>query len=107
MGHVEQPTKVSPSDPTLRASPVQDGIGSDTLGNKMLQKMGWKAGDGLGKDGQGIVAPVTANVHVAGTGLGAAPAMEADAIGSQRAAAARLTRMRFDQIPPAPPGSSS
>jgi hypothetical protein len=47
---------------------------------------------------QGITAPVTANVHVAGTGLGAAPAIEADAIGSQRAAAARMTRMRFEQI---------
>ncbi|KDE07376.1 hypothetical protein MVLG_02417 [Microbotryum lychnidis-dioicae p1A1 Lamole] len=31
---------------------------SGSLGLKMLEKMGWKAGTGLGADGQGIVTPI-------------------------------------------------
>lgn len=30
----------------------------ENLGFQMLMKMGWKEGDGLGSDGQGIKAPV-------------------------------------------------
>ena len=33
-------------------------IGSDNIGNKMLQKMGWKEGLGLGKTNQGRTAIV-------------------------------------------------
>jgi len=39
--------------------PTKDGIKGDNLGNKMLQKMGWQAGQGLGKDNKGIVDPIT------------------------------------------------
>lgn len=30
----------------------------ENIGYQMLMKMGWKEGDGLGSDGQGIKAPV-------------------------------------------------
>ena len=30
----------------------------DNLGFKMLQRMGWNEGTGLGADGQGITAPI-------------------------------------------------
>lgn len=33
-------------------------IQQDNIGFKMLQKMGWSAGEGLGSTGQGIVAPI-------------------------------------------------
>jgi RNA-binding protein 5/10 len=33
--------------------PTKTGIGSDNVGNKLLQKMGWQEGMGLGKSNQG------------------------------------------------------
>jgi hypothetical protein len=33
-------------------------ISESNVGSKMLKAMGWKKGEGLGKDGKGITAPV-------------------------------------------------
>jgi len=38
--------------------PNRAGIQEDNIGNKLLQKMGWNAGQGLGRKGQGIVDPI-------------------------------------------------
>ncbi|XP_055514394.1 SURP and G-patch domain-containing protein 1 [Leucoraja erinacea] len=43
----------------------------ENIGYQMLMKMGWKEGDGLGSDGQGIKAPVPrGNTTVDGAGFG-------------------------------------
>ncbi|KAA3679565.1 splicing factor 4 [Paragonimus westermani] len=43
----------------------------ENVGFQMLEKMGWKEGEGLGAEGQGIINPVDkGNVHVDGIGLG-------------------------------------
>lgn len=46
------------------------GIGSDNVGNKLLQKMGWSEGMGLGKSNQGRTSIIEADRHVATAGLG-------------------------------------
>jgi hypothetical protein len=93
--------------------PTRDGLKSDHRGNKLLQAMGWREGEGLGRQSQGITAPVEATVHLAvrrprrrgwasgahafssrylshpqGVGLGAAPAMAASVVADGTAALA-------------------
>lgn len=50
--------------------PTKAGIGSDNLGNKLLQKMGWQEGMGLGKKNQGRTTIIEAEQRVATAGLG-------------------------------------
>lgn len=50
--------------------PTKAGIGEDNIGSKLLQKMGWSSGQGLGKAGQGIVNPIQAERRSASAGLG-------------------------------------
>lgn len=60
----EQPLK-----PTERAS-VHTEIPESNKGHKMLAKMGWKSGEGLGKKGTGVTMPVTISVLEKNKGLG-------------------------------------
>ncbi|KAJ1329954.1 hypothetical protein BSLG_009847 [Batrachochytrium salamandrivorans] len=61
--------------PAVVSSSTRTEIGEDNIGNRMLQKMGWKAGQGLGAGGEGIVAPVEAKAYAAGAGIGASAAL--------------------------------
>jgi RNA-binding protein 5/10 len=47
--------------------------GEEPVGAKLLKKMGWKEGEGLGKDSSGIVKPIEAKGNQSKTGLGATP----------------------------------
>ncbi|KAK2872375.1 hypothetical protein QQF64_018023 [Cirrhinus molitorella] len=50
-------------------------IGDENKGRQMLEKMGWKRGEGLGKDGAGIKDPIQLNVRKAQSGLGSGAAV--------------------------------
>ncbi|XP_067012533.2 RNA-binding protein 5 [Anabrus simplex] len=52
--------------------PTKAGIGTDNVGNKLLQKMGWKEGQGLGKANQGRTQCIQTAPRVSTAGLGAA-----------------------------------
>ncbi|XP_057701560.1 angiogenic factor with G patch and FHA domains 1 [Corythoichthys intestinalis] len=47
-------------------------------GRKMLEKMGWKKGEGLGKSGTGMKDPIQLKIRKAQSGLGACGAMSLD-----------------------------
>ncbi|XP_024125065.1 RNA-binding protein 5 [Oryzias melastigma] len=59
-----------PAPPVNYEQPTKDGLSSDNIGNKMLQAMGWKEGKGLGRNQQGITAPIEAKLRTKGAGLG-------------------------------------
>ncbi|NXC50475.1 AGGF1 factor, partial [Penelope pileata] len=46
-------------------------ISDSNKGHKMLEKMGWKKGEGLGKDGGGMKDPIQLQLHKMHAGLGA------------------------------------
>ncbi|XP_037229029.1 angiogenic factor with G patch and FHA domains 1 isoform X2 [Falco biarmicus] len=45
-------------------------ISNSNKGHKMLEKMGWKKGEGLGKDGGGMKDPIYLQLHKTHAGLG-------------------------------------
>ncbi|KAJ3271739.1 hypothetical protein HK104_004633, partial [Borealophlyctis nickersoniae] len=81
--------------------PTKFGLGADNVGNRMLQKMGWKEGEGLGARGTGIVNPIQAEAYVKGAGLGSAGAALEPGTGtdptSYREKLQRLTRARWGE----------
>jgi len=56
-----------------KAASVKKPIEESNKGSRMLKAMGWKKGQGLGKNSRGITAPVNAEMHVRGAGLGSVP----------------------------------
>ncbi|KAG2217412.1 hypothetical protein INT45_004870 [Circinella minor] len=61
-----------PEKPVIPSQQKQKPITSDNVGARMLQQMGWRRGEGLGKDAAGIVNPIAAEQYAQGVGLGAA-----------------------------------
>ncbi|KAK3592311.1 hypothetical protein CHS0354_030647 [Potamilus streckersoni] len=64
-----EPRRKAPS-PVIYEEPTKAGIGQENIGNKLLQKMGWSEGQGLGRAGQGIVKPIEAEKRAVSAGLG-------------------------------------
>ncbi|KAM0752948.1 hypothetical protein T439DRAFT_378702 [Meredithblackwellia eburnea MCA 4105] len=60
-----------PPPPPPPVQPNKNGIEGSNVGAKMLEKMGWSKGDGLGATGSGITAPIQASQFQQGAGLGA------------------------------------
>ncbi|KFB38041.1 AGAP008577-PA-like protein [Anopheles sinensis] len=63
---LEKQTQASFSQGTSATVP----IGQNNIGNKLLQKMGWSEGQGLGRSNQGRVNIIEAEARVANVGLG-------------------------------------
>ena len=83
---------------TAAATSVVTAIPAENIGNKLLKKMGWKEGEGLGRDGTGITKPVEAEGYAKGAGIGTQGAkMEvADFDGSFAEKVRNAARRRFE-----------
>ncbi|XP_070699161.1 angiogenic factor with G patch and FHA domains 1 isoform X1 [Pempheris klunzingeri] len=57
---------------------VHEEISEVNKGRKMLEKMGWKKGEGLGKEGTGMKDPIQLKIRKSQSGLGAGAAMSLD-----------------------------
>lgn len=92
------PAPVINPSPEPTASSLESGIGG-----KMLKMMGWKSGEGLGKHGKGITAPIKAagqggRSDTAGLGSKAPLAASVDLsdVTSDKERRQRMTRARYD-----------
>ncbi|KAL1752936.1 hypothetical protein FB107DRAFT_292751 [Schizophyllum commune] len=81
----ESSTNVTPAmSSTRRATPpppppppaLHPGQDQSNVGNKLLKRMGWQEGTGLGVEGEGRVDPIITNIYTAGAGLGASKGRE-------------------------------
>ena len=75
-------TKPSSGKPVNAVADAEPQPPTQSKGASLLAKMGFDAtsGRGLGASGTGIVAPIAANIYVAGVGLGAAGGKMGDAV---------------------------
>ncbi|XP_075980947.1 uncharacterized protein LOC142979728 isoform X1 [Anticarsia gemmatalis] len=78
-----------------QTSDISTSIAADNKGFKLLEKMGWNKGEGLGKDSQGNIEPVPLVSNEGKTGLGAVPTPHnpANTLGPATLRLASRTRM--------------
>ncbi|OON23405.1 g-patch domain protein [Opisthorchis viverrini] len=103
-----EPKPVEPVTTSQRTSSLSTPIGAENRGAQLLAKMGWKDGEGLGKNRSGIVEPVPVAVRLnARAGFGSeeqqrkvCPLIPADATPKelQKARIRVITRDRYDKI---------
>jgi len=79
--------------------PTKAGIGGDNIGNKLLQKMGWSHGQGLGKTNQGRTDPIEARRRNQMAGLGAPGAKVVAEVGDNYRDALKKTMFaRYNEV---------
>ncbi|XP_032405860.1 angiogenic factor with G patch and FHA domains 1 isoform X2 [Xiphophorus hellerii] len=86
---------------------VHEEISKVNKGRKMLEKMGWKKGEGLGKEGRGMKDPIELKIRKSQSGLGMGGVMSVDDVSATRSKSHKnweKARERFaDSCQPDPP----
>ncbi|XP_043977858.1 angiogenic factor with G patch and FHA domains 1 isoform X2 [Gambusia affinis] len=86
---------------------VHEEISEVNKGRKMLEKMGWKKGEGLGKEGRGMKDPIELKIRKSQSGLGTGGVMSLDDVSATRSKSHKnweKARERFaDSCQPDPP----
>jgi len=84
-------------DVETKALPEKN-IGSDNIGSKMLQRMGWKEGLGLGKSNQGRTDIVEAEQRTQKAGLGSSGPLRSNPNDSYKDCVKRTMYQRYHQL---------
>merc|ERR1719273_1989271 len=84
-------------DVETKALPEKN-IGSDNIGSKMLQRMGWKEGLGLGKSNQGRTDIVEAEQRTQKAGLGSSGPVRSNPNDSYKDCVKRTMYQRYHQL---------
>lgn len=79
------------------ASVAQTPIGGGNVGNKLLQKMGWKDGQGLGRANQGRTNIIEVESRAGGAGLGTKSAGPPWAGGDYKSYIKKMMKQRYEQ----------
>ncbi|KAI9321070.1 hypothetical protein BX666DRAFT_1914130 [Dichotomocladium elegans] len=86
---------------TAAAASLNKPLDDSNVGARMLQQMGWRRGEGLGKDAMGIVNPIAAEQYAQGVGLGAAHAKtvlpSSSTAETYKEKAIEMARRRFEE----------
>lgn len=77
-----------------RGAPTASAVNPDSFAARMMAKMGYQAGQGLGKSGAGILNPIEVKMRPQGVGVGAVREMTPAA----RAEAKRARRLRGEAV---------
>lgn len=88
-----------PSPPPKAPTPppvLNPGEDDNNVGNKLLKKMGWSAGTGLGLNGEGRVDPIKTALYSAGVGLGAGKARPIEQSMDYASIVKETARQRFE-----------
>ncbi|KAI8987052.1 G-patch domain-containing protein [Pilobolus umbonatus] len=82
--------------PVVPQASIHTPISDDNVGARMLAQMGWRKGEGLGKDGTGIVNPVKAESYTKSAGIGASSRRDVGLDESYNSRTLDLARKRFE-----------
>lgn len=90
----------APCRPDEAPSSVHRRIGQSNKGHQMMEKMGWRAGEGLGKESLGRAEPIAAEVRDEKAGLGTSHASRSLDNAAPGPSSDRSRRMKrhFDEV---------
>ncbi|KAL1931021.1 hypothetical protein VTP01DRAFT_10158 [Rhizomucor pusillus] len=99
--HKEKKATERPASAAAAAASVEKPLADDNIGARMLQQMGWRKGEGLGRDKGGIVNPIAAEQYAKGAGLGTAyakrPITSSSGHESYKEKVKEMARRRFEE----------
>ncbi|KAJ8928677.1 hypothetical protein NQ314_018730 [Rhamnusium bicolor] len=88
----------NPHEKTKMAS-LDESISSENKGFKLLSKMGWKEGQSLGKDGEGMLEPIKLVSNKGTTGIGCNEGVVESLIPSEKQNIWKKAQERFQKLP--------